>query len=90
LIRKIVKMFVHRIFPKAAGTRPVEQRDKVMLFELAHSLRTYKHKAARFDDREVALMVAAGLEDQELEKDVRRWAPGLPEIAPTMFPQLPG
>jgi len=77
-------MFVHRIFPKAAGTRPVEQRDKVMLFELAHSLRTYKHKAARFDDR------AAGLEDQELEKDVRRWAPGLPEIAPTMFPQLPG
>lgn len=86
LIRKLVKNSANRVVCETATPNIDAHNDEVMLVELAGALRAYALKATTFDDRAVARTVAAGLEDDELEKDVRRWAPGLPEVAPPMFP----
>jgi len=86
LIRRIVKNFVNLVISEAAKTRPDADGTEVMLFELTDSLRAYVDKSAMFDDMAVARTVAAGLDDQDLESAVRRWAPDLPEAAPPMFP----
>lgn len=86
LIRKLVKNFVNRVISEAGKASRDMQDGDVVLFELAGLLRAYVDKARMFDDRSVARAVAAGLDDQELESDVRRWASGLPEAAPPIFP----
>jgi len=86
LIRKLVKNIVNWVISEAAKAQPDAQDVEVLLFELADALTAYVCKQDMFDDRAIARTVAAGLDEMELERAVRLYAPGLSEPTPPVYP----